>query len=102
MWTVDEVAGLAPPACEGATVIGIVSRRDLLRTLVRDDDAIRAEVVGLIADYRGPTCSWDVQVVDGAVVIVGDLDGRVAVALARTVPGVGSVDLAARRTPTPS
>lgn len=91
------------PIVEGATVIGIVSRRDLLRTLVRDDDAIRAEVVDRIADYGGPTGSWDVQVVDGAVVIVGDLDddGRVAVALARTVPGVGSVDLTARRTPTP-
>jgi CBS domain-containing protein len=92
------------PIVEGATVIGIVSRRDLLRTLVRDDDAIRAEVVDCIADYGGPTGSWDVQVVDGAVVIVGDLDddGRVAVALARTVPGVGSVDLAARQTPTPT
>ena len=93
------------PIVEGATVIGIVSRRDLLSTLVRDDDAIRAEVVDRIADYRGPTGTWDVQVTDGAVLIVGDLhdDGRAAVALARTVPGVDSVHLAAaHRTPTPS
>jgi CBS domain-containing protein len=92
------------PIVEGATVIGIVSRRDLLRTLVRDDDAIRAEVVDRITDYRGPAGTWDVQVTDGAVLIVGDLDddGRAAVALARTVPGVGSVHLAAHRTPTPS
>jgi len=91
------------PIVEGATVIGIVSRRDLLRTLVRDDDAIRAEVVGRIADCRNPDGTWDVQVTDGAVVLVGDLgdDGRAEVALARTVPGVGSVHLAARRTPTP-
>jgi CBS domain-containing protein len=41
------------PIVEG-TVIGIVSRRDLLRTLVRDDDAIRAEIVDRIADYRAP------------------------------------------------
>ena len=90
------------PIVEGATVIGIVSRRDLLRTLVRDDDVIRAEIVDRIADYRGPTGTWDVQVTDGAVLIIGDLDddGRAAVALARTVPGVGSVHLAAHRTPT--
>ena len=88
------------PIVEGATVIGIVSRRDLLRTLVRDDDAIRTEVVDRIADYRDPDGTWDVQVTDGAVLIVGDLgdDGRAELALARTVPGVGSVHLAAHRT----
>lgn len=89
------------PIVEGATVIGIVSRRDLLRTLVRDDDAIRAEVLYRIGDYRGPDGTWDVQVTDGAVLIVGELhddldDGRAAVALARTVPGVASVHLTGR------
>jgi CBS domain-containing protein len=88
------------PIVEGATVIGIVSRRDLLRTLVRDDDDIRAEIVDRITDYRAPDGSWDVQVTDGAVLIVGDLedDGRAAVALARTVPGASSVHLV-HRTP---
>jgi CBS domain-containing protein len=92
------------PIVEGAAVLGIVSRRDLLRTLVRDDDAIRAEIVDRIADYRDPAGPWDVQVTDGAVLIVGDLDddGRAAIALARTVPGVGSVHRAAHRTPTPN
>jgi CBS domain-containing protein len=86
------------PIVEGATVLGIVSRRDLLRTLVRDDDAIRAEVLDRIGDYRPPDAGWDVQVTDGAVVIVGHLDdGRAAVALARTVPGVSSVRLAGHR-----
>ena len=92
------------PIVEGAAVIGIVSRRDLLRTLVRDDDAIRAEIVRRIADYRGPAGGWDVHVTDGEVEIVGDVgdDGRAEVALARTVPGVGSVHLVGDRTPTPS
>jgi CBS domain-containing protein len=92
------------PIVEGATVIGIVSRRDLLRTLVRDDDAIRAEIVHRLADHKGPSGAWDVQVTDGAVLIVGDLDddGRAAIALARTVPGVGSVHLGGHRTPTGS
>ena len=92
------------PIVEGATVIGIVSRRDLLRTLVRDDAAVREEIVGRIADYRGPAGGWDVHVTDGEVEIVGDVgdDGRAEVALARTVPGVGSVHLVGDRTPTPS
>jgi CBS domain-containing protein len=94
------------PIVEGATVIGIVSRRDLLRTLVRDDDDIRADIVDRISDYRDPdgNCNWDVQVTDGAVLVVGDLDddGRAAVALARTVPGVSSVHIVSHRTPTPS
>ena len=84
------------PIVEGATVIGIVSRRDLLRTLVRDDDAIRAEIVDRLAGYGEPPERWDVQVTDGAVVLVGEADGddgRAAVALARTVPGVASVHL---------
>jgi CBS domain-containing protein len=92
------------PIVEGATVVGIVSRRDLLRTLVRDDDDIREEIVGRIADYRGPAGTWDVQVTDGEVLIVGELDddGRAAIAIARTVPGVGSVHLGRHRTPVPS
>ena len=89
------------PIVEGATVIGIVSRRDLLRTLVRDDDAIRAEIVGRIAEFTGPAGTWDVQVTDGAVLIVGDLDDddRTAIAIARTVPGVSSVRRGRHRTP---
>jgi CBS domain-containing protein len=91
------------PIVEGATVIGIVSRRDLMRTLVRDDDAIRSDIVDRITDDRDADGSWDVQVTDGAVVIIDDLDdGRAAVALARTVPGVSSVHLVRHRTPTSS
>jgi len=38
------------------------------------------------------------------VVIVGELDddGRAAIAIARTVPGVGSVHLGGHRAPVPS
>jgi CBS domain-containing protein len=94
------------PIVEGATVVGIVSRRDLLRTLVRDDDAIRVEVSDRVAAYGGPPEGWDVQVTDGSVLLVGDFgdpDGRVAMAIARTVPGVASVRLGTRsRRPDPS
>lgn len=92
------------PIVEGATVVGIVSRRDLLRALVRDDEAIRTEVIDRIAGYGGAADRWDVQVTDGTVLLVDDGDdddddGRAAVALARTVPGVIAVRLTKRRRP---
>jgi CBS domain-containing protein len=93
------------PIVSGATVIGIVSRRDLLRTLVRDDDAVRAEVVDRLDLYTSGPPRWDVQVHDGQVQIRGDVGddrgGRVLLALARTVPGVAHAVLQSRR-PSPS
>lgn len=89
------------PIVEGSAVVGIVSRRDLLRTLIRDDDAIRTEVLDRIGSYREPAGSWDVQVTDGSVVLVGDfddIDGRAALALARTVPGVSAAHVARQHT----
>lgn len=85
------------PIVEGDTVVGIVSRRDLLRTLVRGDDAIRADVTARLDAYGGADCA--VEVTDGDVLLVGDLheaDGRAALALARTVPGVASARLERR------
>jgi CBS domain-containing protein len=107
------------PIVEGATVIGIISRRDLLRTLVRDDDAIRADIIHRITDYQtdvtdhstdhstdhhAPAPTWDVHVTNGTVLITGDLDddSRTVIALARTVPGVNSVHLTTHHTPTPN
>jgi len=79
------------PVVEGDAVVGIVSRRDLLRTLIRDEADIRAEVLARLATYRAATDDWDVEVEDGTVHLLGtydDADGRAALALARTVPGV--------------
>ncbi len=57
------------PVLEHGRVVGIVSRRDLLRTLVRSDDAIRADVQRLVEAYTGDVGSWDVSVVEGCVCI---------------------------------
>lgn len=87
------------PIVEGAAVIGIVSRRDLLRTLTRDDATIRDEVLARLDSYRQPGDHWDADVTDGAVLLLGDFDdadGRAALALARTVPGVIAARLAER------
>jgi len=84
------------PIVEGSKVVGIVSRRDLLRTLVRSDDLIRAEVAARLDTYTGGLQHWEVEVTDGSVDLFGEADEREAQALhalARTVPGVGSVRL---------
>jgi CBS domain-containing protein len=83
------------PIVAGSSVIGIVSRRDLLRTLVRDDDVIRADVAHRLEAYTGSPAAWDVEVCDGRVDITGVVDDEpeatVLSILAGTVPGVTHV-----------
>jgi CBS domain-containing protein len=88
------------PIVSGSTLIGIVSRGDLLRTLVRDDDIIRIEVVNRLDTHTDGPGRWDIQVHDGQVQILGDagddLEARVLLTLARTVPGVAHAEFQTR------
>jgi len=81
-------------------VVGVVSRGDLLRALLRPDAEIRADVRPLVEDYTGDPECWDVQVTQGVASIArrrGTPDVSPAVeefALRRvaiTVPGVVAV-----------
>ena len=87
----------AVPIVDGSQLVGIVSRRDLLRTLVRDDDAITAEVQQRLDDYASEPVRWSVFVDGGVVTITGHFDDdaqeQIATVLARTVPGVVRVHL---------
>jgi CBS domain-containing protein len=79
------------PIVDGSRVIGIVTRRDLVRVIGRDDAAIARDVRHKLEIYGGPG-RWEV-VVDGGVVTIGDqfddaADQHVATALAEAVPGV--------------
>ena len=88
------------PVVDGAQLAGIVSRRDLLRSLVRPDEEIRADVLRLVEAYTGELGAWDVAVTDGVTDVRrwrdtggATTDERLAVdhaveTLARTVPGV--------------
>ncbi|HEV7192327.1 MAG TPA: CBS domain-containing protein [Jatrophihabitantaceae bacterium] len=82
----------AVPIVDGSQLVGIVSRRDLLRTLLRDDIAIETEITQRLADLAGKPNRWPVNVHDGVVRIDGRFDDApqhdVVVLLARTVPGV--------------
>jgi CBS domain-containing protein len=108
------------PVLEDDRLVGIVSRRDVLRALARPDDEIGREVRCLVESYTGREDAWTVEVNEGVVSLTGpvvvpsqaprpsgagdaaladmaDADAAVEATavrtLARTVPGVVAVRL---------
>jgi CBS domain-containing protein len=57
------------PVLEQGRLVGIVSRRDLLRMLVRPDSEIRADVLRLVESYTGDLDSWTIDVIEGIATI---------------------------------
>jgi CBS domain-containing protein len=88
------------PVLEHGRLTGIVSRRDVLRALVRPDDVVRRDVVRLVEGYTGDVGSWDVRVTEGIATIRRtrgapevpvEVENRALRTLAHTVAGVVSV-----------
>jgi CBS domain-containing protein len=79
------------PVVDHGAVAGVISRRDVVHLLARDDERIEAEVSALfVADGT----DWVAEVKDGVVTVTGpvtDAEQRVADALATTVAGVVAV-----------
>ena len=104
-WPTEDVADVARtmlnhdvrsvPVLDGGHVIGIISRRDLLRSVLRTDDVLAHEVQQRLDAYADEPGRWTATVTDGVVRIDGPVDDdeerRVVEILARTVPGVASV-----------
>ena len=98
-------AGLrSVPVVDGEQLVGIVSRRDLLRPLVRPDHEVAADVLRLVEAYTEQPGCWAVTVSEGVATVqrcreTADAGTeRVSVdqaveTLARTVPGVVAVRL---------
>lgn len=87
-----------PVVAEGL-LVGIVARRDLLRTMVCTDDVIVANVRGLLDRYAGSRGHWEVEVADGDVTVSGEFadvaERSLVGALVRTVGGTRNVVLRA-------
>jgi CBS domain-containing protein len=82
---------------DGGRLVGIVSRRDLLRTVVRSDPVLRDEVQQRLDGYAGGIRRWTAAVTDGTATVDGSFDDeaeqRVVTVLVQTVPGIGAVNL---------
>jgi CBS domain-containing protein len=85
------------PVLEHGRLAGIVSRRDLLRALVRPDGEIRSDVLRLVEGYTGDLGAWEVVVTEGMVTIrrthgeaqvSTEVEERALWALATTIAGV--------------
>jgi CBS domain-containing protein len=82
------------PVLKHDVPVGMISRRDLLATLVRDDGAIAAEVIARLSDYANGPSPFTVAVADGVVTLIGDTtidEFGIARLLSGTVSGVKRV-----------
>ena len=83
------------PVLDGTAVVGIISRRDILRAIVRSDDTLAREVRHRLDEYADGPRDWVVDVRDGLATVsgtfAGEDDRRIVAVLARTVPGVAAV-----------
>lgn len=79
------------PVVHGERVVGVISRRDIIRLLSREDPRIEAEIDELL---RQAGQDWLVDVTDGVAVVEGPTDERereLARVLVCAVPGVVGV-----------
>src|SRR3954469_3157668 len=77
------------PVVRDGAVVGIVSRRDLMRMLAHGDERIREDVLAALEAAAAGTATTRVAVRDGIVELYGaDDPPGIADVIARTVPGV--------------
>ena len=90
------------PVVDGDRLVGVVSRRDLLRTIARDDATIAADVRHHLSVASG-RIGWRVTVADGVVTLDGEgadeVERHVATVVAGAVPGVVGVEVAKQDQP---
>jgi CBS domain-containing protein len=88
------------PVLQDGRLAGIVSRRDVLRALVRPDAELRDELLGLVEGYTGEPGAYQVEVRDGVATLrrvtgspqpSASVEEQALDEIARTVGGVVAV-----------
>ncbi len=86
------------PIVDGSLLVGVITRRDIVRALARTDEEIAGDVRSKLGVIGGLS-RWSVQVGNGEVVLVDRYqeasDRAVAQALVESVPGVITVSVLA-------
>jgi CBS domain-containing protein len=84
------------PIVDGTVLVGVITRRDIVRVLARTDEEIGADVRGKLGVIGGLS-RWSVRVGNGEVVLSDRYheasDRAIAQALVESVPGVISVTI---------
>ena len=85
------------PVIENDRVVGIISRRDILRAMVRSDEVLAKEVQHRLDEYGDGSRTWAATVRGGIATVTGsyidETEKAVVAILARTVPGVAAVQV---------
>jgi predicted transcriptional regulator len=82
------------PVVADDRVVGIITRRDLIRVLARSDEDIRIELDDLLEDEIRSIGRYQAHIEGGVVTLTGPTDResrRLVKVLARSVPGVVTV-----------
>jgi len=87
------------PVLDDGRLVGIISRRDIVRSVIHTDDMLTNEVQHRLDEYAGDLHRWNATVSDGVATIDGAADDEaertIVTVIARTVPGIAAVHLTA-------
>jgi predicted transcriptional regulator len=87
------------PVIDDGRIVGMVSRRDIIRSVVHTDKVIADEIQHRLDNYGGVAHGWRATVSHGVATVDGsfrdELDRTIVSIIARTVPGVAAVQFVA-------
>ncbi|GIJ48094.1 hypothetical protein Val02_49800 [Virgisporangium aliadipatigenens] len=88
------------PVVDNGVLRGTVSRRDLMRTVLRTDETVRDEIQHRLDSYASGVRRWHVTVNDGVATVAGppddEEDDRLITIIVECVPGVRRARMVAR------